>query len=569
MDNAPTMVLTLMIIGMIAGVVAIPMFSAVTMEYVDGEYNDASLASWIRYDYGSDDYDLEITTDGTNITIGNQTGTADDMILYADEKSSVMSIDGGLVIVNGYGDTPSVAAANTVTITKNNGSIVITDGTDTIVSATAPAWAYYPDENGNYAFFNSNVENVRLKAGDNTAFAGSFAGVYAYNDMCVVEDYGKIDSLLLNADIANNVINSVDWAVSVGESTLMVDPAPVDDNDRGALRALPTPQYVDEVTEVWGFDVVSGTDVKIVSYLGTSQPIIEIPSTVKYGGVTYDVVQLGKGNNDDAYCIDSTIQGQIVIPDSVKVLNRGAFSGCAGLTGTVTIPNSVETWERNVFKNCTGLTGVVIEDGVKSIGWQAFYKCTGLTGDLVIPDSVEDIGAQAFYDCAGLTGDLVIPDGITVLRNGTFYGCGFDSVILPKTLTTLDVTVFYGCTNMSGVLVIPDSVTSIGFNCFKSCGFENLVLGKNIETVAATSFADTAIDTILNLSGLEITGVEYGLNASTVKDNIESFGSIAPLIGTVLVSKSGDVYDMIGLIPIIMILGVVLVGVAMVGYRYV
>lgn len=454
-------VLSLVIVVALLGSFLAPTIAAYQYETVTIE-NDASLASWIRYDYGNADYDLEITTDGTNITIGNQTGTADDMILYADEKSSVMSIDGGLVIVNGYGETPIVAAADTVTITKNNGSIVITDGTDTIVSATAPAWAYYPDENGTYTFFDADVENVGLNAGDNTAFAGSYAGVMAYNDFVAVPYYGGIN-LTLNADISNNVINSVSWGVPSVNNALSLTPSnldlsPLDPsiinsiqlNQGMGLMSVPTPTYVDTVTGVWGFDIIEGTDAKIVSYSGTSQTNIEIPATVSYDGITYDVVELGKGTYD-SNIIDSSITGTLVIPDSVVTINNYAFTGCTGLTGT---------------------------------------------------------------------------------------------------------------------LVIPDSVTEIWSRCIYNTGITGLILGAGVEQLRPETFLQSSVTEVLNLSSLEVTTTSYGLTADEVRSDVPAIGYIAPLSYSTSVQKEGVAYDLIAIIPLVMIISIVTLAVYIAVNRY-
>ena len=63
---------------------------------------------------------------------------------------------------------------------------------------------------------------------------------------------------------------------------------------------------------------------------------------------------------------------------------------------------------------------VVIEDGVKRIGYDAFYGCTGLTS-IDIPDSVTSIGDYAFGGCPGLT-SIDIPDSVTSIPSGAFSG---------------------------------------------------------------------------------------------------------------------------------------------------
>ena len=191
-NSITTLIISLMVCGLVVGA-TIPMIVSMSNETIIEEYNSTDDASWIRMAYGTADYDLEYTLADDTITVGTQSGTADDMILYADEKSCVMSDNGEFVIVNGYIENPEVVKADTVTVTRSVGTITITDGTDTIVSANAPMWAYYPAVDGTYAFFDSSVEGVKVKPNQNLASVGSFAGVTAYNNIVVAPNgYGDI-----------------------------------------------------------------------------------------------------------------------------------------------------------------------------------------------------------------------------------------------------------------------------------------------------------------------------------------------------------------------------------------
>lgn len=91
----------------------------------------------------------------------------------------------------------------------------------------------------------------------------------------------------------------------------------------------------------------------------------------------------------------------ILIPDSVKEIEEGAFGNCKSLHD-ITIPGSVDNIGDQAFLWCTDLRSVIIDEGVKSIGEAAFASCWYLS-EITIPDSVSFIGLDAFNTYGKLT----------------------------------------------------------------------------------------------------------------------------------------------------------------------
>ena len=73
------------------------------------------------------------------------------------------------------------------------------------------------------------------------------------------------------------------------------------------------------------------------------------------------------------------------------------------------------------FYNCSGLTNITISDSVTSIGGAAFNNCSGLTS-VTIGDSVTSIGGSAFFGCSSLT-SVTIGDSVTSIGEWAFSGC--------------------------------------------------------------------------------------------------------------------------------------------------
>ena len=187
----------------------------------------------------------------------------------------------------------------------------------------------------------------------------------------------------------------------------------------------------------------------------------------------------------------------IVVPDSVTSIGKGAFSYCESLTEIV-IPKSVTKIDGNPF--CWGWYGrlkvlttkliyengvlfnkekkriiaflsyaasYVIPDSVISIGDLAFSGCRSLT-DIVIPNSVTSIGESAFSCCGSLT-RIVIPDSVTSIGDYAFCNCKtLVNIVIHDSVTSIGESAFWGCDSLMSI-VIPDNVTSIGKSAFCDC----------------------------------------------------------------------------------------------------
>ena len=126
----------------------------------------------------------------------------------------------------------------------------------------------------------------------------------------------------------------------------------------------------------------------------------------------------------DAAFSNCTALQEVTLPDDMKVIGTGAFSGCAALT---TVNLSQVTWiNLNAFWGCTSLETLAL-DNVTAIGQEAFYGCTGLE-TLKIPKCTQ-FGNYIVTGCKALTrieataaGDFVsISDGTTSIEHTAVF----------------------------------------------------------------------------------------------------------------------------------------------------
>lgn len=91
---------------------------------------------------------------------------------------------------------------------------------------------------------------------------------------------------------------------------------------------------------------------------------------------------------------------EIVVPENVKEIKKGAFGNCFNLT-EIYLPNGIKEIGDEMFQFCRTLKKVNIPDGVIRIGDSAFYGCKSIM-EIILPIGLKEIGNNAFKGCKNL-----------------------------------------------------------------------------------------------------------------------------------------------------------------------
>ncbi len=130
---------------------------------------------------------------------------------------------------------------------------------------------------------------------------------------------------------------------------------------------------------------------------------------------------------------------KITIPDSVKTIERHAFSYCTSLEEVI-IPEGVETIGRGAFGGCESLRqiDVDINNGEYKSKDGNLYSKDGkvliryaqgkLEESFKILPCVETIGEDAFMDCESLK-RVTIPGSVKRIESGAFRGCNLLRIV--------------------------------------------------------------------------------------------------------------------------------------------
>lgn len=173
---------------------------------------------------------------------------------------------------------------------------------------------------------------------------------------------------------------------------------------------------------------------------------------------------VSKKSNELVYGWQST-----VIPNSVKMIDRSAFSDCLGLKSiiipegvteiggiafrqcenlvSVSMPESLTSWSSGVFTHCHSLTSIHLPSKLKYIAEDAYWNSLGLV-NISTPESIERIGANAFKYCDELK-SVSLPSKLTIIGKDAFRYCNkLESVVsktpVPPTISDLTFTKYRG-----------------------------------------------------------------------------------------------------------------------------
>ena len=177
---------------------------------------------------------------------------------------------------------------------------------------------------------------------------------------------------------------------------------------------------------------------------------------------------------------------ELIIPESVTIIESQAFKNCSGLTN-ISIPNTVTYISSSAFAGCTSLTSLTIPSSVTSIGDYAFSDCSGLES-IIMQNSLEYTNKNIFNKCDNIrevTFDceyihsifsdclslekVIITDKAIAIDTQAFQNCsGLKTIDISNSVTSIGRNAFRSCTSLTSV-TLPNSVTSIGDYAFKGC----------------------------------------------------------------------------------------------------
>ena len=407
----------------------------------------------------------------------------------------------------------------------------VTMGSTTSSTVNIPATVTYNGDEywvtgiADMAFYGSNVIKY-VTIGPNVTSIGNMAFAYCNNLLSVTllnYNFIRIEETVFT----DNIYSSATLYIPKGaykdnyEDTAWYK-FKIEYTDRALTAVKIGSFYYNLIPELQMAEVtnnVGGYYNNISCYSGS----VNVPSTVSYNGIEYNVTGIG----NLAFCdCDLT---SVTLPGSVTSIGNWAFEYCTKLP-SIEIPNSVKRIGRNAFANCTSLNSISLPY-VVSIGEAAFQYCTGLQW-FTIPWAVTSIKNNTLEGCTGLT-SIGIHDRVTSIGRDAFRDCSsLVSVTIPKSVTSIGEQAFYNCSALTSVISLITKPFAINKNVFacKDNTFTSATLYVHFE-LKYEYWGTSGWDKFQNIEAYipNIDGIYYymflGLKEATVTSRKGSYSS--------------------------------------------
>lgn len=294
------------------------------------------------------------------------------------------------------------------------------------------------------------------------------------------------------------------------------------DGETGNIKTI-MPDLKDEYLS--NVQIIKGS----LSIKTQDKKIIKIAQNIGIEVNPYDITEDGELVSSTGNLLLMGNDGSLVLPDGVKKIGYGAFSGVSGLKKIV-IPASVTEIEAYAFANNSTLESVEIKGNLEKIGDYAFdgdtnlinvnlpdsinyigsraFRWTGIT-EVTIPKKIEDIGLEVFGGCK--LKKIILQEGVKSIAENAFYNGLFECIELPSTITNISGMAFNNCLNLNSIDVSKNN------NFVYTSG---ILMNKNNKSIAFISFAKLR----------EITELEIPEGIKKFDTNIGNYTNIVKLI---------------------------------------
>lgn len=174
------------------------------------------------------------------------------------------------------------------------------------------------------------------------------------------------------------------------------------------------------------------------------------------------IIKEGTKVIDTEYFFDFDKVEEIIMPDSVEYISRGAFKGCKSLK-KINLSKNLHILEEFAFYECESLEEITIPDSLHYLSYSVFRNCTNLK-TINIHDNINYIDDYALYNCESLE-NFDIPKNTTSIGKFALMGCKkLKSIHIPKKMDNIEVGAFSLVDSLETIVVDENNEKYLSYN---------------------------------------------------------------------------------------------------------
>lgn len=171
-------------------------------------------------------------------------------------------------------------------------------------------------------------------------------------------------------------------------------------------------------------------------------------------------------------CLDKDVR-ELVIPDCVTMVKRGALAGCNSVE-QLTLPN-MDYSLNELYGAEEALSDSLVPQTIRQV------TVLGGTG----------LAYGAFANCISLE-RVVLPDTLEYISERAFAGCGIYEIDVPAHVTRIRDSAFELCIFLTKI-TLPDGLREIGSRAFAPCAIAEIEIPASVNVIGANAFGPALV----------------------------------------------------------------------------
>ncbi|MCL2098782.1 MAG: leucine-rich repeat protein, partial [Bacteroidales bacterium] len=243
----------------------------------------------------------------------------------------------------------------------------------------------------------------------------------------------------------------------------------------GSAYVNVTPSTVQFEKDGFYYKLISGSNVMITNrqYSGDYVPgmtydtysgAVVVPATVEYGGITYNVTEVGEAAFMEEWGTNGLTS--VSLPAGITQIGNSAFASCGALTA-VNLPEGLLFIGANAFTQCTNLATLHLPASLNSINTSnpIFWACENLSITVAAGNTTFSVDASGvLYQAQSgnpqynlrwipekLTGAYTIPNGVVSIGTNATDRSKLTEIRIPASVTAINGNNFRGCANLTDI----------------------------------------------------------------------------------------------------------------------